>query len=190
VSEEQSFIAMKVSALAVDPLTGLPMVILTDDVGGTAVPVGIGLGEASAIAAELDDIDLERPMTHQLMGDLLDAAGARVRRVELRDAGGPLGAPCAASVVLELACGKVVHREARPSDAFALALRCAAPVMVSASVLDRMLRAQAWSSSADPGETIFEDSQSNLDACASVSGPGDSAVLEQLGAEAFGKWKM
>jgi bifunctional DNase/RNase len=210
-----AFISMRVSALAVDPLTGVPVAILTDDRSGTTVPVGIGLGEASAIAAELDDIDLERPMTHQLMSDLLRAAGARVVRVELRD-GGDSSATFSASVALELAGGGSVEREARPSDALALALRCGAPIWVAMSVVDRLAAVPSpWARmsgrerrrrraptivDAVP-EAIIEAlpevaAETSIDGLVEeptsprASVVGDPLLLERLGPEAFGKWKM
>lgn len=180
---EQPFIAMKVSALAVDPLTGLPMVILVDEIRGTSIPVGIGLSEASAIAAELDAIDLERPMTHQLLFDLLSAAGAEVVRIELRDAESGGSTPCAAQVALELG-GRRIEKQARPSDAFALALKAGARVWVDTALIDKMARRGAWAS-ADGMLPPAQPEQAG--ACA--SGPADLS-LDALAPEAFGKWKM
>ncbi|HWM84790.1 MAG TPA: bifunctional nuclease family protein [Kofleriaceae bacterium] len=210
------------SALAVDPLTGVPIAILTDDLSGTTVPVGIGLGEASAIAAELDDIDLERPMTHQLMSDLLRAAGARVVRVELRDlAGSDSSAMVIASVSLELADGGTVEREARPSDALALALRTGAPIWVAVSVVEKLGPGSSpWDPLAAsrrerrrrrpstlPGagasesvpeagaeaavlESLVEDPPLPLGPHRRRDLTADPLLLERLGPEAFGKWKM
>ncbi len=209
-----AFISMRVSALAVDPLTGVPVAILTDDRSGTTVPVGIGLGEASAIAAELDDIDLERPMTHQLMSDLLRAAGARVVRVELRDGGG--SATFSASVALELAGGGSVEREARPSDALALALRSGAPIWVAMSVVERLgggsspwartpgreRRRRRGPAVVDAVPDAIIEALPEVAAETSIDGLveeptspraaviGDPLLLERLGPEAFGKWKM
>lgn len=180
MSGDDGFIPMQVSALAVDPVTNVPVVILADPVGGTTLPVGIGLGEAPAIAAELDGIELERPMTHQLTAALLDAAGARIVRVELRDS---VRAKMSASIVLERAGGQVAERAARPSDAIALALHVGAPIAVAVSVLDRAAReTPSWGSGIDGEDEIlfgdaFDDST-------------DPALLERLGDEAFGKWKM
>lgn len=249
-----AFLAMKVSALTVDPLTGVPLAILTDDLSGTSVPVGIGLGEASAIAAELDSIDLERPMTHQLMSELLRAAGARVVRVELREMpearGARSSAVFGATVALELADGTPVEREARPSDALALALRSGAPIWVETSMVERLSQAaSSWPlgvgrarvrrrrrAAAAPsarvadsmpdgapedladamladdapddepmGDPMFDDLARELgddflagEADALLGDeldrpPGalsDPLLLERLGPEAFGKWKM
>ncbi len=208
MSSQPAFIAMKVSALAVDPLTGVPIAILTDDLSGTSVPVGIGLGEASAIAAELDDIDLERPMTHQLMTDLLRAAGARVVRVELREVtGGDSSALCTATVALELADGRPVEREARPSDALALALRSGAPIWVAVSVVEKLGRGDPspWgggrigsggerrrrrSPSGAPGAGTAESLPVEEAPLPLASVAIDPLLLERLGPEAFGKWKM
>jgi len=170
---------MQVSALAVDPLTNVPCVILADPVGGTTLPVGIGLGEAPAIAAELDGIELERPMPHQLMAALLDAAGARVVRVELRDS---VRAKVSATIVIERSGGEQAERPARPSDAVALALHCQAPIWVAVAVLDRAAReTPAWGSHLDDEDAPFGDA---------FDESTDPALLERLGDEAFGKWKM
>jgi len=177
VRSDDGLIPMQVSALAVDPLTNVPVVILADPVGGTTLPVGIGLGEAPAIAAELDGIELERPMTHQLMAALLDAAGARVVRVELRDS---VRAKMSAAIVIERADGEIAERTARPSDAIALALHCQAPIAVAVAVLDRAVReTPSWGPGmdGDDGFDAFDDTT-------------DPALLERLGDEAFGKWKM
>jgi bifunctional DNase/RNase len=179
VSGDEGFIPMQVSALAVDPLTNVPVVILADPIGGTTLPVGIGLGEAPAIAAELDGIELERPMTHQLMAALLDAAGARVVRVELRNS---VRARVSAAIVIERASGEIAERTARPSDAIALALHCQAPISVAVAVLARVRETTSWGSA--PG---FDTGDDGLDAFDDTTDP---ALLERLGDEAFGKWKM
>jgi hypothetical protein len=142
-----AMIPMKVSALTVDPFTGLPVVILKDEVGGTCLPLGVGLTEASAIAAELDDIQLERPMTHQLMSALLARANVCVRRIEIRDCCDNRYFAC---VCLQLPTGQEIAEEARPSDAIALALHVGAEIAVAAHVLDRGARL-------DPAELSFDD---------------------------------
>jgi len=178
VRSDDGLIPMQVSALAVDPLTNVPVVILADPVGGTTLPVGIGLGEAPAIAAELDGIELERPMTHQLTASLLAAAGARVVRVELRDS---VRAKVSALIVLERQGGERAERPARPSDAVALALHCQAPIWVAVAVLDRAARETPTWGSPMEGDDGFGDA---------FDESTDPALLERLGDEAFGKWKM
>ncbi|HUS68671.1 MAG TPA: bifunctional nuclease family protein [Kofleriaceae bacterium] len=180
VAPAPSFIAMNVSAMAVDPITGVPMVILTDELGGS-VPIGIGLGEAAAIAVELDDIALERPMTHQLLAELVTAAGAHIRRIELRDTG---ATTFTAAVTIECARGKVVERAARPSDAFALALRLGCEVWVCASVLERIARAAAHE------HTEHEHEQEPAHEHELELASAEPLQLGTLGPEAFGKWKM
>jgi hypothetical protein len=185
VSDDSAFIAMKVSALAVDPVTGVPTVILTDEANGTPVPIGIGLGEASAIAAELDDIDLERPLTHQLMADLLSAAGARVVRIELGVRRPIEGGMCVASILIETPGGRTARREARASDALALALRCSSPVWVSLAVLERAAR---QGRSGTGAQEIDRPDLADLPDLPDL--PDAAAILEHLGDDAFGKWKM
>src|SRR5260370_27565640 len=77
---------MKVTQLTIDPLTNLPIVILKDVASETeAVPIWIGMAEASAIASELEKVSLERPMTHDLMKNIIGEVGVTVERVEVHD---------------------------------------------------------------------------------------------------------
>ena len=77
---------MKVTQLTVDPMTNLPIVILKDAATETeAVPIWIGMAEASAIATELEKVALERPMTHDLMKNIIGEVGVTVERVEVHD---------------------------------------------------------------------------------------------------------
>jgi uncharacterized protein len=158
---------MEVSMLVVDPVTGLPAVLLVaadEDrrdprkAGLAACPmvIPIGLVEASAIATLLEGIELERPATHQLMGALLADAGARVERIEICDrVDGHFGA----RVHLLLADQKRIARDGRPSDALALALHTGAEIHVS------------------------------MRAVSPARGFGD-ADLSDVCDEALGKWKM
>jgi bifunctional DNase/RNase len=140
VSDDVS-IAMHVLELAVDPITSLPVVILTDPIGGTHLPITIGLGEAAAIAAELDEIEFERPMTHQLMHALIGRTGAAVERIEVTNVSdGVFGA----RVALRMPCGRLEHQEARPSDALALALASGAEIRVAVSVLEKASGLPTW----------------------------------------------
>jgi uncharacterized protein len=168
---------MRISGLAVEPFTGLPVVLLVDPVGGARVPIGIGCNEASAIATELQGIEVERPMTHHLMGALLEAAGARVEAVEVHDLS---AGTFYARVVLCLADGSRVTRDARPSDALALALHAGAPVLVGAAVIDEVARlrlAHSWDEAVLPGPT----------GSAGLSG---EELVDAFADETSYKWKM
>src|SRR5512137_2079625 len=79
------FVEMKVSGLNIDPLTNTPIVILKDLEGKRAVPIWIGLFEASAIATEMEKISFSRPMTHDLMNDILKILDVEVTSVEICD---------------------------------------------------------------------------------------------------------
>lgn len=169
-----------VSALTVDPYTGLPVVLLVDESGRTIVPISVGIGEASAIATELDHIELERPMTHQLLASMLEAAGVRVRSIEVRDL---VDRTFFATVNLTLANGDRIAQEARPSDALALALHTGSPIRVAARVIERVAQSPMrveWSSQ------VCGCSRSTAYA-ATDEGTG---LLEGLADEAFGKWKV
>lgn len=177
---------MKVSALTVDPFTSLPVVILEDDVGGSRLGICVGLGEASAIAAELDRIELERPMTHHLMRELLAKTGAKVRCVEVSDL---QDSTFYATVHLCLADGSEVAQDARPSDALALALSVGAEVRVAPHVLEKAASQQPPELEAPPPAI---ESVTPLCGGAEPQVAGDEAAeyLVHLGDDAFGKWKM
>jgi bifunctional DNase/RNase len=128
---------MKVSGLTIDPLTNMPILVLKDHEGRQAVPIWIGLIEASAIATELERIQLARPMTHDLMHNLLGCVGARVERVEVHDL---RDKTFYASIVLLHPDGRSIAIDSRPSDAIALALRAEAPIRVAKKVIDRVRR--------------------------------------------------
>ena len=76
---------MKVSALTVDPLTSLPVMILVDESGEQTLPISIGLSEASQMATILDGIEVERPPTHTLLLSMLAAMHCRLSSVEIFD---------------------------------------------------------------------------------------------------------
>ena len=79
------FIEMKVSGLTMDPITNTPIVILKDLEEKKAIPIWIGIFEASAIATEIEKITFSRPMTHDLLNEILKVLKAEVMRVEIHD---------------------------------------------------------------------------------------------------------
>jgi bifunctional DNase/RNase len=162
------FIEMKVTGLTIDPFTSMPIIILKDIEDKAALPIWIGLIEASAIATELEHIQLSRPMTHDLLKNILDAAEIKVVKVtitELRDN------TFYASIVLSNA-GKDMQMDARPSDAIAVALRTKSPIYVEKSVIEK-------SRKIDLGVNDSEQKQRKW-----------TEILESLSPEDFGKYKM
>ena len=124
---------MSVRGLTLDPVTNTPIVILKAEGGTRLLPIWIGLFEANAIALEMEKIATPRPMTHDLLKNLIELLDARVERVvvdNLRDN------TFYASIYLR-ASGEERRLDARPSDAIALALRTGAPIAVTRDVLSR-----------------------------------------------------
>ncbi|PID57540.1 hypothetical protein CSB45_06850 [candidate division KSB3 bacterium] len=127
------FIEMSVKGLTLDPLTNMPIVILKDNEENRILPIWIGLFEANAIALELEKISTPRPMTHDLIRDLLVGVDARVSKILVN---GLKNNTFYAEIHLSLN-GNHIAIDSRPSDAIALALRSDAPIYVSAEVVDK-----------------------------------------------------
>jgi bifunctional DNase/RNase len=129
-------IEMKVVSLTVDPFTNMPILILRND-GGQTLPIWIGMIEASAIATELERIQLDRPMTHDLMKTILGLCAIQVDRVEVHDL---RNETFFATLFLVRPDGSRLAIDARPSDAIALALRAHAPIFVAKKVVEKARR--------------------------------------------------
>jgi bifunctional DNase/RNase len=124
-------IEMKIRGLLVDPTTNSPIVILKDVDGDAVLPIWVGLYEANAIAVEVEKSTPPRPMTHDLLRNLIHGLNAEIQRIvvsELRD-------DTFYAVIWMEQNGEVVTIDARPSDAIALALRADCPIYVSEEVL-------------------------------------------------------
>jgi bifunctional DNase/RNase len=122
---------MKVRGLALDPLSNLPIIILRDDEEKRSLPIWIGIYEANAIALELEKIETPRPMTHDLIKNILETIEARVTKVVVTDL-----KENTFYAVLHLQVGGTEYTvDSRPSDAIALALRVAAPIYVDEDVV-------------------------------------------------------
>ncbi len=127
------FIEMVVKGLTLDPLTNMPIVILKDLEEKRVLPIWIGLFEANAIALELEKITTPRPMTHDLMRDLIVGLDAHVTKIVVND----LKNSTFYAVIHLSMNGSQVVVDSRPSDAIALALRSNAPIYVSAEVVNK-----------------------------------------------------
>ena len=125
-------IEVKIRALMMDPNSGTPIIILKDVNSDTMLPIWVGAYEANAIALEIEKIAPQRPMTHDLLRNLIVEMGASVDRVvvtELRDN------TFFAVIELRSAEGTQMMLDSRPSDAIALALRADCPIFVDMEVI-------------------------------------------------------
>lgn len=125
-------IEMSVGGLTLDPVTKSPIVILRDRDNKIALPIWIGLLEATAIATELEGIKMARPMTHDLLRNILAHLGASVEKVEITEL---RENTYYAAIHLRVGAEEVVI-DARPSDAIALSLRVKSPIFVHRQVLE------------------------------------------------------
>ncbi len=123
---------MKVKGLALDPSTNMPIVILKDLEEERALPIWVGIFEANAIALEMESVPTPRPMTHDLIKNILDETEATVLRIVVNDL---KDNTFYAEIYLSLN-GNEVAIDSRPSDAIALALRVDAPIYVAKKVLE------------------------------------------------------
>ncbi len=127
------FVEMKVRGLALDPLSNMPIIILKDEEEKRSLPIWVGIFEANAIALELEKISTPRPMTHDLIKNILESIDARVLKVVVTDL-----KENTFYAVLHVQLGDVEYTvDSRPSDAIALALRVAAPIYVDEEVVRR-----------------------------------------------------
>jgi bifunctional DNase/RNase len=158
---------MTVQGLTIDPATNSPILILKDPESERTLPIWIGLLEATAIASELEKVSFSRPMTHDLLRNVITQLGYSVAKVEvvslkentfyaLLHLLGPEG-------------GQVI--DSRPSDAIALGLRAGAPIFVAAKVLEAA-GATGKAAESEDAESKWKD------------------LLDRMDPEDFGKYKM
>jgi bifunctional DNase/RNase len=153
-------IEMTIKGLTVDPVTNMPIVILRDEQDKRILPIWVGVFEANAIALQIENVHTPRPMTHDLLRNVIHDLQARVDRVVVTDV---KDNTFYALIHLDTPAGKVAV-DARPSDAIALALRSRAPIWVEEQVIDRAKtvdttaakvdseRLQQWLESLDPDD--------------------------------------
>jgi len=147
-----------------DPNSGTPIIILKDVGSETMLPIWVGAYEANAIALEIEKIAPPRPMTHDLLRNLLHELGAQLVRVVIADL-----RESTFYAYLELRRGEeTLFVDARPSDALALSLRTKAPIFVDNLVLESAKsvdvssdqvdreRLQRWLESLDPDDLGYK----------------------------------
>ena len=153
-------IEMTIKGLMVDPITNMPIIILRDEEGQRVLPIWVGIFEANAIALQIENIATPRPMTHDLLRNVIHDLKAAVQKVVVCD----LKENTFYALIYVTVAGESVAIDARPSDAIALALRTRAPIFVEESVIDNARsidfgaekadseRLQKWLESLDPEE--------------------------------------
>jgi len=159
-------IEVKIRGLMMDPVTNMPIVILKDANGDAILPIWVGVYEANAIALEIEKVQTPRPMTHDLIKNVLVGLQAMVRKVVVTE----LKEDTFYALIWLERNGSSITIDSRPSDALALALRTDAPIFVEEDVLK----------SSRIASTVAEK----------VGNEELRRWLENLGDEDLGKYKM
>jgi bifunctional DNase/RNase len=153
-------IEMTIKGLMVDPITNMPIIILRDEEGQRVLPIWVGIFEANAIALQIENIATPRPMTHDLLRNVIQDLNGSVQKVVVCD----LKENTFYALIYLRVNGEAVAVDARPSDAIALALRARAPIFVEDTVIDNAKtvdlapekgdseRLQKWLESLDPDD--------------------------------------
>ena len=124
-------VEMKIRGLMMDPVTNMPIVILKDASSDTVLPIWVGIYEANAIVMEIEKVTTPRPMTHDLLKNLLIGLDATVQKVVVTE----LREDTFFAVIWLDRSGESISIDSRPSDALALALRMDCPIYVEDEVL-------------------------------------------------------
>jgi bifunctional DNase/RNase len=143
MNDGSTLIEVKIGALIMDPNTNTPIVVLKGVDTETVLPIWVGAFEANAIALEIEKIEPQRPMTHDLLRNVIKECGLTPSKVIVTDL---LENTFYAQIELFDTNGELMSLDARPSYAIALALRLDCPIFVEQKVLD-------LSASSTPGET-------------------------------------
>jgi len=151
-------IEMTIKGLMVDPITNMPIIILRDKDGQRVLPIWVGVFEANAIALQMENVTTPRPMTHDLLKNVIADLKADIQKIVVSD----LRENTFYALIYLMVNGEPVAIDARPSDAIALALRAQAPIFVEDRVIDHAKtvdfvpdkenseRLQKWLESLDP----------------------------------------
>src|SRR5437870_8198936 len=138
-------IEMTIKGLMVDPITNVPIVILRDKEGQRVLPIWVGIFEANAIALQIENISTPRPMTHDLLRNVIQDLKASVQKIVVCD----LQENTFYALIYLRLNGDTLAVDARPSDAIALALRTRAPIFVEDTVIDNAKMVDVTSEKAD-----------------------------------------
>lgn len=139
-------VKMEIKGLLMDPVSNMPVVILRDTEKGLFLPIWVGIFEANAIALEMEKVTTPRPMTHDLLKNVLAELDARVDRVVIND----LKENTFFARIHLTRSNASLSVDSRPSDAIALALRSQADIFVEEAVLEKSRNLRAEGSDQDP----------------------------------------
>ncbi|SVA05789.1 uncharacterized protein METZ01_LOCUS58643 [marine metagenome] len=159
-------IEMIIKGLMLDPTTKMPIVILRDNKGDNVLPIWVGSPEANAIALQIENVATPRPMTHDLLRNVIQDLKGEVQKIVVCD----LKENTFYAMIYLLVNGEVVAIDSRPSDAIALAIRVKAPIFVEESVMSEAKKSELGPENVDQ-EQLGE-------------------WLESLDPEELGKYKM
>ena len=159
-------IEMIIKGLMLDPTTKMPIVILRDNKGDNVLPIWVGSPEANAIALQIENVATPRPMTHDLLRNVIKDLKGKVQKIVVCD----LKENTFYAMIHLLVNGEEVAIDSRPSDAIALAVRVKAPIFVEESVMSEAKKSELGPENVDQ-EQLGE-------------------WLESLDPEELGKYKM
>ncbi|QTA92295.1 bifunctional nuclease family protein [Desulfonema magnum] len=161
---------VNIAGMTMDPSSNTPIIILKSEKDDQAIPIWIGLLEATSIASALQNIHFDRPMTHDLFKNFTEMLNIMVSKVEVCD----LKNNTFYARIYFLSNEREFSMDARPSDAIAIALRFQAPIYVDDKVIEK----------SKTGDEVGEP-QDN-----SEEGKKWAEYLEKLSPEDFGKYKV
>jgi uncharacterized protein len=159
-------VEMKIRGLMMDPVTNMPIVILKDIGSDSVLPIWVGVAEANAIALEIEKVTTPRPMTHDLIKNVLTGLDTQVHKVVVTE----LREDTFYAVIWLERNGQVISIDSRPSDALALALRMDCPIFVE--------------------DEVLKNSKLAANASDRVSSEDLRKWLEGLGDDDLGRYKM
>ena len=167
-----ALVEMKVRGITLDPVTNMPIIILRDMENSKSLPIWIGIFEANAIASEMEKLSPPRPMTHDLLKNMIEGLKSKVKRIIVND----LRNNTFFAIIELEKNGANVSIDSRPSDAIALALRVKVPIMVSDEVIKKAKTIDM--TQVAEGEELIEDKEKLRE------------WLDKLKPEDFGKYEM
>ena len=161
---------VNIAGLTMDPTSNTPIIILKSEESDQAIPIWIGLLEATSIASALQNVKFDRPMTHDLFKNFTESVDFEVTKVEVCDL---VDSTYYARIYFE-SDERHFDMDARPSDAIAIALRFEAPIYVDEKVI-------AKSKQTHEGAEMVDESE---------EGKKWAEYLKNLSPDDFGKYKV